>query len=208
MSSLGALPKKRDKLKKVWKNVLRQTPRDASSTGDSVEEPSIPTPSNSSPQPEPQTVPVSSHPRPPNPVAQLNSKLTDQISVNSQQILSPLTSQTQQTKQVRDLVAVALERLSAKDRAELLPFTTCNAGMKVFDDLIISAEHKKLQCEQKRWRVNFNGQEVILRDVADKIVHWLKVFRDAGDVAVNFDPVHAALPWAAFRFLLEVNMQA
>ncbi|CAG9956002.1 unnamed protein product [Clonostachys rosea f. rosea IK726] len=27
-------------------------------------------------------------------------------------------------------------------------------------------------------------------------------FKEVGDIAVNFDPVHAALPWAAFRFLL------
>lgn len=30
-------------------------------------------------------------------------------------------------------------------------------------------------------------------------------FKDVGDVAASYDPVHAALPWAAVRFLLEVS---
>lgn len=30
-------------------------------------------------------------------------------------------------------------------------------------------------------------------------------FVSVGDVAVNFDPVHAALPWAAVRFILVVG---
>ena len=44
----------------------------------------------------------------------------------------------------------------------------------------------------------------MLRDVAEKIVHWVNKFKEIGDVAVNFDPVHASLPWAGVRFLLEV----
>lgn len=38
----------------------------------------------------------------------------------------------------------------------------------------------------------------------DKIIHWLDTFKGIGDVISSFDPVHAALPWAAFRFALQV----
>lgn len=38
-----------------------------------------------------------------------------------------------------------------------------------------------------------------------KIVFWLSKFKDVGDIAVNFDPVHASLPWAGIRFLLQVR---
>ncbi|KAF4440226.1 hypothetical protein F53441_12368 [Fusarium austroafricanum] len=33
----------------------------------------------------------------------------------------------------------------------------------------------------------------------DRVIHWLDKFKGIGDVVSSFDPVHAALPWAAFR---------
>lgn len=42
----------------------------------------------------------------------------------------------------------------------------------------------------------------------EKTVSVLKKFVSVGDVAVNFDPVHAALPWAAVRFVLVVSSPA
>lgn len=40
------------------------------------------------------------------------------------------------------------------------------------------------------------------RRFIERTVSVLKKFLEVGDVAVNFDPVHVALPWAAFRFIL------
>jgi hypothetical protein len=45
------------------------------------------------------------------------------------------------------------------------------------------------------------------RWVFDHAIGILTKFMVVGDVAVNFDPVHAALPWAAVRFVLLVRMQ-
>lgn len=42
------------------------------------------------------------------------------------------------------------------------------------------------------------------RWVFDHAIGLLNKFLVVGDVAVNFDPVHAALPWAAVRFVLLV----
>jgi hypothetical protein len=42
----------------------------------------------------------------------------------------------------------------------------------------------------------------------EKTVSVLKKFVSVGDVAVSFDPVHAALPWAAVRFVLVVSSPA
>jgi len=36
-------------------------------------------------------------------------------------------------------------------------------------------------------------------------VEWVKKFRDVGDVVVQYDPTHAALPWAGVRLLLQVS---
>ena len=50
-----------------------------------------------------------------------------------------------------------------------------------------------------------NGRQILLRDVAEKIIYWIDKFKQVGDVAVNFDSVHASLSWAGIRLLLEVR---
>lgn len=37
-----------------------------------------------------------------------------------------------------------------------------------------------------------------------KIVAWIHRFKETGDTLVQYDPGHAALPWAAVRFLLQM----
>lgn len=48
------------------------------------------------------------------------------------------------------------------------------------------------------------GRPVILREEADKVIVWLDRFKAVGDIAMNADPIHAGLPWAGIRLLLEV----
>ena len=45
----------------------------------------------------------------------------------------------------------------------------------------------------------------ILRDLFGKLVKWLQRLKEIGDTVVQYDPVHAALPWAGVCFLLEVR---
>lgn len=52
------------------------------------------------------------------------------------------------------------------------------------------------------------GKNMGLRDVVNRIIPWVNKFKEIGDIVVNFDPVHAALPWAAFRFVLMVSVAA
>ncbi|KAH8147134.1 uncharacterized protein LAJ45_08934 [Morchella importuna] len=54
------------------------------------------------------------------------------------------------------------------------------------------------------WKYTWKGETIILRDIADKILVWVDKFKSIGDVAVSFDPNHAALPWSAFRFILQM----
>ncbi|EON65807.1 hypothetical protein W97_05046 [Coniosporium apollinis CBS 100218] len=44
---------------------------------------------------------------------------------------------------------------------------------------------------------------MILRDLANKVINWLDKFKAAGDIVVNYDPSHLALPWAGVRFILQ-----
>ncbi|RKK77386.1 Vegetative incompatibility protein HET-E-1 [Fusarium oxysporum] len=56
--------------------------------------------------------------------------------------------------------------------------------------------------EQREWKVTVGHKEYSARGMVDKTVNILNKFVGVGDIAVNFDPVHAALPWAAVRFVL------
>ena len=49
-----------------------------------------------------------------------------------------------------------------------------------------------------------SGKPVVLRDVLGKIANCIHKFREVGDNVVQYDPAHAALPWAAIRLLLQV----
>jgi hypothetical protein len=37
-----------------------------------------------------------------------------------------------------------------------------------------------------------------------KVLGWVNRFKEIGDIIVQFDPVHPALPWEGFRFLLQL----
>ncbi|KAI5793675.1 hypothetical protein FPQ18DRAFT_291438 [Pyronema domesticum] len=54
--------------------------------------------------------------------------------------------------------------------------------------------------------IKIKGEKIVLRDIAMKLLGWMDRFKEIGDIIVQFDPVHAALPWAGFRFLLKVCM--
>lgn len=57
-----------------------------------------------------------------------------------------------------------------------------------------------------RWKYKkSNGEDVILRDLFEKMAKWVNKFKEFGDIAVQYDPAHAALPWACVRFLLQVG---
>lgn len=71
-------------------------------------------------------------------------------------------------------------------------------------DLRIATEKKKEECDNKRWVYKSTNKEVALRDIVDNLIKWVDKFKAIGDLAVQYDPVHAALPWAGFRFLLMV----
>ena len=60
-------------------------------------------------------------------------------------------------------------------------------------------------CRTKERKLRFAGQEINLRNMMDTWVRFLDRIKHIGDIAVNADPIHAGLPWAAVRFLLTVS---
>ena len=54
-------------------------------------------------------------------------------------------------------------------------------------------------------KLKWGDKEINVRETTDRLVGWITKFKEIGDIAVQYDPVHAALPWAGVRFILLVN---
>ena len=106
--------------------------------------------------------------------------------------------------ETKDLWASALGTLNVTDRA--LIAIESRDKLDVLADLLEAAENAKARSIEKRWRFRRpgQGQTVVLRDLFSKIVVWINRFKEIGDIVVQYDPGHAALPWAGLRFLLVV----
>ncbi|KAK4225942.1 hypothetical protein QBC38DRAFT_529985 [Podospora fimiseda] len=100
--------------------------------------------------------------------------------------------------------AAALSRLSQKDTQRFdLAKTSRSNPRKMLKEVLKAANDKKDESMKKRWKVVIKGCTIILRDVLDKITVWVSKLMKIRDTIVQYDPVCAALPWAAVRFILQ-----
>ena len=96
----------------------------------------------------------------------------------------------------------AFDTLPQKER-NLLNVTSVDR-LKILNEVKDAALEAQDQCARKQWRIKWNGREVVLRDLAGKLIVLIDQFGSILDLVVQYDPVHAALPWAAFRLILKV----
>lgn len=109
------------------------------------------------------------------------------------------------TEASADRWAIALNYLTPEDRQAVA--TDGQDKLEVLNRLQDETNKAKEASMEKRWRYRRPGHEgetVILRDLFGKIATWLNRFREIGDIVVQNDPYHAALPWAGVRFLIQV----
>jgi hypothetical protein len=101
----------------------------------------------------------------------------------------------------------ALRRLSVDDRALIAKYSigTFSDFDIICNELHKACDEKKHAREETRWEINGNRHSIVLRDKVDKIVGWISKLKSVGDIVVNVDPVHAGLPWAGIRLLLQVS---
>ena len=60
--------------------------------------------------------------------------------------------------------------------------------------------------ERKSWKFNNSkGEFIQVRKFFDSILTWVEKFIIVGDTVMQYDPGHAALPWAAVRMVLQVR---
>lgn len=71
-------------------------------------------------------------------------------------------------------------------------------------EVLALTEEKRTLCLQRQWKIPLGGKNINLRETADSLCAHVQKFVLIGDTIIQYDPVHAALPWAAFRFLLQV----
>ena len=91
-----------------------------------------------------------------------------------------------------------------KDIKQKLDFGSLNASITPAE-ILDTVEKKKEDCIRKQWKyTKSNGEVVVLREIFEKMVGWIQKFKAVGDIAVQYDTAHAALPWAAVRFFLQV----
>jgi hypothetical protein len=102
-----------------------------------------------------------------------------------------------------DLWALAAHKLNETDRSNIN--FSCPEKLKILSELQTLTEQTRQECINKRWKYTRKcGETVIFRDLFGKIVKWIDLFKQVGDTAIQYDQVHAALPWAGVRFLLQV----
>lgn len=92
----------------------------------------------------------------------------------------------------------AYDALRLKDRAVVPPGFATKP-----EELIAEVEKHISQSKGKPVRLP-NGESLFVRDVLQKVSRWMKKFVEVGDAAVQYEPGHAALPWALLRLVLQV----
>ncbi|KAF2733239.1 hypothetical protein EJ04DRAFT_565274 [Polyplosphaeria fusca] len=108
----------------------------------------------------------------------------------------------------RDLWKDTVEGLNEDERSRLRKyFNVASADAnESLTDILSQLKLKQEICAKKRWTFQFGKKKISIRDEADKVIDWLERFKQAGDIAVNADPLHAGLPWALIRVILQLSV--
>ncbi|EEU42897.1 uncharacterized protein NECHADRAFT_84227 [Fusarium vanettenii 77-13-4] len=119
---------------------------------------------------------------------------------------SPTTEPSVEKQVKPNLWDEARGRLSEEDKAWINGnsqqfLDSSGPGVRGIIDLV---DQKRRQCEARRWtNVDVFDTTINLSDLASNAITWLNKFKEVGDTIVQYDPGHAALPWAATRFILQ-----
>jgi hypothetical protein len=116
---------------------------------------------------------------------------------------------TVQKSNYPDLWLEALGKLLSEERKAVETLIPSQRGVhettQLLDQVKDAVQQQGDKHSEKRWTITFRGQQVVLRDKVQKVLVWVDKFKEIGDTVVIYDPVHMALPWAGFRFLLQVR---
>jgi hypothetical protein len=73
--------------------------------------------------------------------------------------------------------------------------TPSQTVQSIQENIIQAAKQRQKECVGKLWSFKrTTGEVVFLRDIMERITTWIQKFKEIVDVAVQYDPAHAALP--------------
>lgn len=105
----------------------------------------------------------------------------------------------------RNLWQEAAEKLPEKDRNSLEVPQSGTSATNIIEDALAQVRNSEDKVTRKLITIKTKRGEVPLRHYVDKLTKVLLQFREIGDTLVQYDPGHAALPWAGIRLLLNVS---
>lgn len=100
----------------------------------------------------------------------------------------------------------AVEKLPEKDKKSLELPKSGTSTTNIVEDALAGVRNSEDKVNRNLIRVKTKRGEVPLRHYVDKLTKVLIQFREVGDTLVQYDPGHAALPWAGVRLLLNVSI--
>ncbi|THZ22361.1 hypothetical protein D6C91_04053 [Aureobasidium pullulans] len=104
----------------------------------------------------------------------------------------------------QNLWTAAVAKLPEKDQKALEQPKSGTATTSLIDDALAGVRSSEDKVNRNLIRVKTKRGEVPLRHYVDKLSKVLMQFREIGDTLVQYDPGHAALPWAGVRLLLNI----
>ncbi|KAK4556422.1 hypothetical protein LTR86_006566 [Recurvomyces mirabilis] len=125
----------------------------------------------------------------------------------SSPLVVPPSSVSVPTPPRLDILDKALAHLNVAEREKIISYLEPNNSniASAVDKVCLAARKRKEECETHRaWTIRYHGETVSLRDKADKVLVLFDRIKQIGDILVNVDPLHAGIPWAGIRLMLEV----
>ena len=124
---------------------------------------------------------------------------TSATSTNTNQ-LAPAAHARGQQPHASGLWSKAYDQLPEENKKDLANVDRLQYLEKLLD-VVNEVKERKIASQ---WKLQWGNTEINLREKAETIVGCITKFKEIGDLAVQYDPVHAALPWAGVRLLLMV----
>ncbi|KAF8451222.1 hypothetical protein BGX38DRAFT_1269487 [Terfezia claveryi] len=74
--------------------------------------------------------------------------------------------------------------------------------LDIIQKLFDIAKQAEEEHAAKQFMLKWGNKEIDVQEKAKGFVSWLNKFKEIGDIVMQYDPAHAALPWAGVRFIL------
>ncbi|KAH0171452.1 hypothetical protein KCU67_g2167, partial [Aureobasidium melanogenum] len=100
----------------------------------------------------------------------------------------------------------AIDKLPENDKKALEIPKSGTSSIAIIDEVLAGVKISEDKVNKNAIQVKTKKGEVPLRRYFEKFTKILVQFREIGDTLVQYDPGHAALPWAGVRLLLNVSV--